>query len=75
MAASFMAGGQSTYVCPIVLNGASHLRIIRLVNALVDSVLLIGVADLCRSGAENEEKRRKRVLVSLGAGLLVRDKC
>lgn len=71
MAASFTAGSQSTYVCPIVINAAARLQIIRVINTLVDSVLLIGVADLCRTGADHEGKRRKRALVSLGAGLLV----
>jgi len=73
MAASFTAGSRSTYVCPIVIHAAARLRIIRVVNTLVDSVLLIGVADLCHSGVDHEGKRRKRALVSLGAGLLVSD--
>lgn len=37
----------------------------------MDSTLLIGVADLWRSGFENEEKHKQRTMISLGAGLLV----
>lgn len=73
MATWFTAGSQSTYVCPIVINAAARLRIIRVINTLLDSVLLIGVADLCHAGADREGTRRKRALVSLGAGLLVSD--
>lgn len=70
-ASSFTAGSRSTYVCPIVLYGAARLQTFKILNLLVDSALLIGVADLWRSGVENEEKRKKRTLMSLGAGLLV----
>lgn len=73
MASSFTAGSQSTYVCPIVINAAARLQVIRVVSTLIDSILLIGVADLCRAGADHEGKRRQRALVSLGAGLLVSD--
>lgn len=70
-ASSLTSGSQSTYVCPIILHGAAHLRTFRFINLLVDSALLIGVADLWRSDIENEEKRKQRTLISLGAGLLV----
>ena len=70
-AALFSSGSQSTYICPIILKGASHLQMVRLANALIDSVILIGVAELCHTGAGNGETRRKRTLISLGAGLIV----
>lgn len=70
-AASFYAGAQSTYICPIILRGAMRLRSLRLLNVLLDSVLLIGVAELSRNDGGFEGNRRKRALFSLGAGLIV----
>ncbi|KAJ5121819.1 hypothetical protein N7526_008756 [Penicillium atrosanguineum] len=70
MASSFTDGSQSTYVCPIVIHAAARLRIIRVLSTLIDSILLIGVADLCHIGPDHEGRRKKRALVSLGAGLL-----
>lgn len=71
MVSSFTDGSQSTYVCPIVIHAEARLRVIRVLGTLMDSILLIGVADLCRAGADHEGQRKKRTLVSLGAGLLV----
>jgi hypothetical protein len=71
LASSLSAGTRSTYVCPIVVYGASGLRSYKLFNVLADSVILIGVTELCRSGAQFDDTRRKRALAFLGAGLLV----
>ncbi|KAJ5157007.1 uncharacterized protein N7482_008107 [Penicillium canariense] len=70
-ASSLLAGSQSTYICPIVLNGAARLQTMRAANVVIDSILLIGIAELCRSSGEIEEAGRKRAIVSLGAGLLI----
>lgn len=71
LASSFSAGTRSTYVCPIVLHGASRLRSYRLFNLFADSVILIGITEICRIGAQFDDVRRKRALTFLGAGLLV----
>lgn len=70
-AASFYAGGQSTYVCPIILHGAVRLRGFKLLNVFLDSLLIIGVAELCQTNPGFEGNRRKRAILSLGAGLVV----
>ncbi|KAJ5179173.1 hypothetical protein N7492_002383 [Penicillium capsulatum] len=70
LAVSFLAGSQSTYICPIVLHGASRMQMIRLLNVLVDSTLLVGVAELFHQGVESTAARGKRTLTTLGAGLL-----
>jgi hypothetical protein len=71
LASSFLAGTRSTYICPVVLNGASRLRSYKMFNVLVDSVLLVGITELCRIGVQFDDARRKRTLTFLGAGLLV----
>ncbi|KAJ5447621.1 hypothetical protein N7445_002442 [Penicillium cf. griseofulvum] len=70
LTSSLTAGTRSTYVCPIVVYGASGLRSYKLFNLFADSVILIGVTELCRSGAQFDDARRKRALTFLGAGLL-----
>ncbi|KAJ5688632.1 hypothetical protein N7462_003024 [Penicillium macrosclerotiorum] len=70
-ASSFLAGSRSTYICPIVLKGASHFQVIRLVNVIVDSLLLIGVTEFLQNGMAIEEPRRRRPLIWFGAGLLL----
>ncbi|KAJ5542538.1 hypothetical protein N7535_004960 [Penicillium sp. DV-2018c] len=71
LASSFSAGNRSTYICPVVSHGASRLQSYRLFNLFADSVLLIGVTELCRIGAHFDDARRKRALTFLGFGLLV----
>ncbi|KGO39712.1 Lipopolysaccharide-modifying protein [Penicillium expansum] len=70
LASSFSAGTRSTYICPIMLHGASRLRSYRLFNLFADSVILIGITELCRIGTQFDDARRKRALTFLGAGLL-----
>ncbi|KAJ5803567.1 uncharacterized protein N7503_006017 [Penicillium pulvis] len=71
-ASSFLAGSQSTYICPIILKTAFWMRIIGLTSLVFDSLILIGVAELFEFGSERSETRRhRRALMSLGAGLLV----
>ncbi|KAJ5278713.1 hypothetical protein N7478_004085 [Penicillium angulare] len=70
-AASFLAGSQSTYICPITLHTANRIQIIRVVNTLLDSLILVGFTELCGYGADKSEARRKRTLKCLGAGLLI----
>jgi hypothetical protein len=70
-ASSLLAGSQSTYICPIVLNGSARLQAMKAANVVIDSILLIGVTELLRNGTDSEEFRTKRPLFSLGAGLLV----
>ncbi|KAJ6037373.1 hypothetical protein N7540_001652 [Penicillium herquei] len=69
--ASFLSGSQSTYICPIISKTGSHIRIIKIASAIIDSLILIGVANLSGYGTEKAELRRKRTLVSLGGGLLL----
>ncbi|KAK5795835.1 hypothetical protein VI817_005120 [Penicillium citrinum] len=69
-AASFYAGGRSTYICPIIHHGATQLRGLRLLNVLLDSILLIGVAELYQNDGCLESNRRKRAFFSLGVGLV-----
>lgn len=71
LASSLLAGARSSYICPVVTNGASRLQSIKAFNLLADSALLIGIAELCRIGGQFDDARRKRALVFLGAGLLV----
>ncbi|KAJ5787982.1 hypothetical protein N7457_002972 [Penicillium paradoxum] len=70
LASSYSAGIRSTYICPIVLHGASRLRSYKLFNVFADSVLLIGITELCRIGTQFDDARRKRALTFLGVGLL-----
>jgi hypothetical protein len=70
-ASSLLAGSQSTYICPIVLNGSARLQAMKAANVVIDSILLIGITELCRSGTDGEESRTNRTAFSLGAGLLV----
>lgn len=73
LASSLLAGTRSSYICPVVLNGASRLQSLKIFNLFVDSGLLIGIAELCRIGGQFDDARRKRALTFLGAGLLVSD--
>ncbi|KAJ6005279.1 hypothetical protein N7451_003223 [Penicillium sp. IBT 35674x] len=71
-ASSFLAGSQSTYICPIILKTAFWMRIVGLISLVFDSLILMGVAELFEFGGERSETRRhQRALLSLGAGLLV----
>ncbi|CAG8298156.1 unnamed protein product [Penicillium salamii] len=70
LASSLLAGTRSSYICPVVLNGASRLQSLEIFNLFVDSGLLIGIAELCRIGGQFDDARRKRALTFLGAGLL-----
>ncbi|KAJ5911850.1 uncharacterized protein N7473_001153 [Penicillium subrubescens] len=70
-ASSLLAGSQSTYICPIVLNGSARLQAMKAANVVIDSILLIGITELCRSGTDGEESRTNRTAFSLGAGLLL----
>ena len=71
LASSLLAGTRSTYICPIVSHGTSRLQSYRLFNLFADSVLLIGITELCRMGTQYDDARRKRALTFLGAGFLV----
>ncbi|KAJ5325353.1 uncharacterized protein N7506_008455 [Penicillium brevicompactum] len=70
LASSLLAGARSSYICPIVLHGASKLQSVKVFNLLVDSALLIGITELCRIGGKFDDALRKRALLFLGAGLL-----
>ncbi|CEJ54018.1 hypothetical protein PMG11_00344 [Penicillium brasilianum] len=70
-ASSLLAGSQSTYICPIVLSGAARLRAMKVASVVIDTILLIVVAELCRNGTGNEVCRKKQTLVSIGAGLML----
>lgn len=70
-ASTLLAGSQSTYICPIILNGPARLQAMKVANVIIDSILLIGITELCQNGTEIEESRRRRTMVSLGVGLLV----
>ncbi|KAG0161503.1 hypothetical protein PDIDSM_9037 [Penicillium digitatum] len=70
LASSLLAGTRSTYICPIVSHGTSRLQSYRLFNLFADSVLLIGITELCRMGTQYDDARRKRALTFLGAGFL-----
>lgn len=73
-ASSFLAGSQSTYICPIILKTAFWMRIVGLISLALDSLILIGVSELFEfSGERSETRRHQRALMSLGAGLLVSD--
>jgi hypothetical protein len=70
-ASTLLAGSQSTYICPIILNGPARLQAMKAANVVIDSILLIGITELCQNGTEIEESRRRPTMVSLGVGLLV----
>lgn len=71
-ASSLLAGSQSTYVCPIVTHAALRIQVIRLLNAVFDSLVLVGFTELGGFGAQKSNgTRTKRTLMSLGAGLIV----
>lgn len=65
------AGSHSTYICATVTHGAGVIRGLALLSMLSDTIILIGIVELCRVDAEKLEARKKNVLMSLGAGLLV----
>ena len=64
-ASSLSYGSQSSYICPIVLNESTHMQIVKLGNLILDSAILISLAEVF------EEPRRKRTYISLGVGLVV----
>ncbi|EPS28045.1 putative UDP-Xyl: (mannosyl) glucuronoxylomannan/galactoxylomannan beta-1,2-xylosyltransferase [Penicillium oxalicum 114-2] len=64
-ASSLSYGSQSSYICPIVLNESTHMQIVKLGNLILDSAILISLAEVF------EEPRRKRTYISLGIGLVV----
>ncbi|KAJ5601099.1 hypothetical protein N7510_010633 [Penicillium lagena] len=69
LASSLPAGQQSTYICPEVVGEALRLRTYKILNILLDSFLLIGIAELWREISRMQELQRRRTLVSLGIGL------
>ncbi|KAJ5934141.1 hypothetical protein N7466_003688 [Penicillium verhagenii] len=69
-ASSFLAGSQSTYICPLSLHAAFWMRLIGYLSLLFDSLILMGLAELFEFAERTEARRNQRALMSLGAGLL-----
>lgn len=65
----FDDGKESTYICPITSGLAPRLHIFKILSVFLDSLILIGAAELSRDARPHEA--RKQTLVSWGYGLLV----
>lgn len=65
----FHDGKESTYICPIISGLALRLHIFRLLNVFLDSLILIGAAELSRDVRTQEARRG--MLVSWSYPLLV----
>lgn len=72
VASEFQAGIQSTYICPISSGQYSLLRFIRILSALLDSLILISLSELFKESTRAREGKNKHFLVSCGYGLIVR---
>lgn len=66
----FGDGKESTYICPIVSGLGPRLHIFQVLDVLLDSLILIGAAEL--SHDTRSQDTRKQTLLSWGYGLLVR---
>ncbi|PWY87007.1 hypothetical protein BO70DRAFT_370024 [Aspergillus heteromorphus CBS 117.55] len=67
---TFGDGLQSTYICPITSSAHLRLRAFKILATIIDSLILIGAAELACEGARSGESRRKHALVSWGWSLL-----
>ncbi|KKK12878.1 hypothetical protein ARAM_006505, partial [Aspergillus rambellii] len=70
LVSSFHDGRQSSYICPILSGQHLRQRIFKIFNLILDSITLIGAAELSGEGARPREGRRKQTLVSWGYTLL-----
>lgn len=65
----FHDGKESTYICPIISGLAPRLQLFKLLNVVLDTLILIGAAEISRDARSQDA--RKQTLVSWGYGLLV----
>ena len=65
----FQDGKDSSYICPITFGLAPRLQLFKLLNVFLDSLILIGAAELSRDARPQET--RKQTLFSWGYCLLV----
>lgn len=66
----FGDGRESTYICPIISGLATRLHLFQGLSVLLDSLILIGAAELAHD--TRSQDTRKQTLLSWGYGLLVR---
>jgi hypothetical protein len=68
---SFDEGRQTTYICPITSGLYPRLRVYRLLGVILDSLILIGAAELHREGTRSSDGNKKQALVSWAYSFLV----
>ncbi|RMZ40520.1 hypothetical protein AFCA_003781 [Aspergillus flavus] len=67
---SFDEGRQSTYICPIISGLHPRFRAYMSLGVTLDTLILIGAAELCREGNSSRDGRKKQALVSWGYSFL-----
>ncbi|OOF97314.1 glycosyltransferase family 90 protein [Aspergillus carbonarius ITEM 5010] len=67
---TFGDGLQSTYICPITSGQSARLRAFKILAVILDSLILIGAAELASEGVRSGDNRRKHGLVSWAYSLL-----
>ncbi|KNG81319.1 capsular associated protein [Aspergillus nomiae NRRL 13137] len=70
LVATFDDGRQSTYICPSISGLHPRFRAYRFLSVALDTLILIGAAELCREGNRSRDGRKKQALVSWGCGFL-----
>ncbi|OJJ47861.1 hypothetical protein ASPZODRAFT_151296 [Penicilliopsis zonata CBS 506.65] len=71
LASSFYNGSQSTFICPTFSSQAAHLRTLKVLATILDTVILIGAAELSRTATRSPDASRKQTMTRWGHGCLV----
>lgn len=71
LASAFHKGQSSTYICPLVSGEMLRIWLFRNTSALLDAILLIGVAEISREWANSPEEKRRPLIRLCGYLLLV----
>lgn len=70
LASAFHKGQSSTYICPLVSGEMLRIWLFRNTSALLDAILLIGVAEISREWANSPEEKRRPLIRLCGYLLL-----
>lgn len=70
-ATSFYDGQKSTFICPLVSGQTQFLRLLGMLCPVIDTVILVGAAEMSRGGKTSPEGSRKHLMLVWGYFLLV----
>lgn len=70
-ASSLSDGRKSTYICPLISGRAQLLHLLGALCPVIDTLILVGAAELSRSGKTSPEGSRKHLMLVWGYFLLV----